>query len=157
MQLFYEITPTDHLEMVKAVRSGSVTRILTICLGVVGLVAAVLMVDESWGAALVLPCLVIIILGIFLPYLVHRRVYHRNPRLYGMRTVTFDEHGLKSDSEIAHVEIKWTSFEKFEETKNLFLTFQTRDIVGIVPKRAFGNPATVEQFRELLTSKVRRH
>jgi YcxB-like protein len=79
------------------------------------------------------------------------------PRLYGLRTVTFDDDGLKSDSEIAHVEIKWNSFEKFRETKNLFLTYQTRDVVGIVPKRAFPSQEAIAQFRNLLASKIRQN
>lgn len=72
-----------------------------------------------------------------------------------MRTVTVDESGLKSDSELQHVEIKWSSFEKFSETKNLFLIHQTRDVVGIVPKRAFSSPDDIVQFRNLLAQKVR--
>jgi len=91
-----------------------------------------------------------------MPYIIHRKIYSRNPRLYGKRTVIFDDEGLTSDSDIAHVEIKWSSFEKFKETKNLFLIYQTKDVAGITPKRAFPNPEAVEQFRNLLASKVRR-
>jgi len=97
-----------------------------------------------------------IVLQIFLPFIIHRRVYFQNPRLFGMRTVTFDDEGLKSDSDIAHVEIKWSNFEKFKETNNLFVTYQTRDVVGIVPKRAFPSQEAVAQFRNLLASKIRR-
>jgi len=69
--------------------------------------------------------------------------------------VTFDDAGLTSDSEVAHVEIKWSSFEKFKETKNRFLIYQTKDVAGIMPKRAFPSLESVEEFRNLLASKVR--
>jgi hypothetical protein len=144
--------------MVKVVRSNRTT--LRICLDLVGLLLGILTYryfDLNWGVALVSFFGTFAIFQFFMPHLIHRRVYYRNPRLFGMRTVTFNDDGLKSDSEIAHTEIKWSSFEKFKETNNLFLTYQTRDVAGIVPKRAFPSREAVAQFRDyLLASKVRR-
>lgn len=71
-----------------------------------------------------------------------------------MRTVTFDDEGVTSERATGRVEAKWSSFVSFKETKNLFLTYQGKDVVGIVPKRAFLNPETVVQFRNLLASKL---
>ena len=159
VQLSYEITPADHLEMVKVVHTSLVSRLVKICLGVVGLSLGVLgyrYFDHSWSVVLISVFAAFIILQIFLPYLIHRRVYYRNPRLNGMRTVTFDDDGLKSDGETGHVERKWNTFEKFTETDNLFLTYLTRDVVGIVPKRAFPSQEAVAQFRDFLASKLRR-
>ena len=158
-QLRYEITPAEHLEMVKVVRSSLAGRLIRIYLAVIGLslgIVSYLYFDRSLGLLMILLFIVFIILQVFLPYIIHRRVYYRNPRFFGMRTVTFDDEELKSDSEIAHVEKKWSSFEKFKETNNLFLTYQTKDVVGIVPKRAFATQDDVAQFRNLLTSKMRR-
>jgi hypothetical protein len=113
-------------------------------------------IEHSWGVVFISLFGTYIVLQLFMPNIIHRRVYYRNPRLFGMKTVTFDDDGLKSDSELRRVEIKWSSFEKFVETKNLFLTFQTRDAVGIIPKRAFPNPEAIAQFRDFLASKIRR-
>jgi hypothetical protein len=92
---------------------------------------------------------------LFMPYIIHRKIYRRNPRLFEMRTVTFSDEGVKSEKvTTGNVEAKWRSFEKFKETKNLFLTYQTKDVVGIVPKRAFSNLDDIRQFRNLLASKL---
>jgi hypothetical protein len=56
---------------------------------------------------------------------------------------------------MGHVERRWNAFEKFSETNNLFITYLTRDVVGIVPKRAFASPEAVAQFRDLLASRIR--
>jgi hypothetical protein len=145
--------------MIKTVRIRGVSRLVRICLYVFGILVGVVMyryLEQVFGAFLISLFATLIILQISMPYIIHRRIYSRNPRLYGKRTVTFDDEGLTSDSDIAHVEIKWTSFEKFKETKNLFLIYQTKDVAGITPKRAFPSPEAVEQFRSLLASKVRR-
>jgi sterol desaturase/sphingolipid hydroxylase (fatty acid hydroxylase superfamily) len=107
VQLSYEITPADHLEMVKVVRASLFSRVVKICLGIVGLALGILAhryFNHSLGVVSISVFVAFIILQMFLPYLIHRRVYYRNPRLNGMRTVTFDDDGLKSESEIGHVE-----------------------------------------------------
>ena len=93
---------------------------------------------------------------IFLPYIIHRRIYHRNPQLFDMRTVTFTDEGVKSEKATGNIEAKWSRFEKFKETKNLFLTYQSKDVIGMVPKRAFLNPEDTAQFRNFLSSKLPR-
>jgi hypothetical protein len=40
------------------------------------------------------------------------------------------------------------------ETKNLFLTYQSKDVVGVVPKRAFTNPQALAEFRRFLEDKL---
>jgi hypothetical protein len=159
VQLQYDITPAEHLEMIKAVRIRSTTRLVRICLYGIGIllgVATYQYIEKVIGVFFISVFATLIILQIIMPYIIHRRIYSRNPRLYGKRTVIFDDEGLTSDSDIAHVEIKWSSFEKFKETKNLFLIYQTKDVAGITPKRAFPSSEAVEQFRNLLASKVRR-
>jgi len=159
VQLQYDITPAEHFEMVKNVRIRTAGRLVRICLYGVGVLIGVVSyqyLGQLFGVFLISLFTTLIILQIIMPYIIHRRIYSRNPRLYGRRTVIFDDEGLTSDSDVAHVEIKWSSFEKFKETKNLFLIYQTKDVAGITPKRAFPNPEAVEEFRNLLASKVRR-
>ena len=158
IQLRYEITPAEHLEMVKITRIIFASRLIRICLSIVGLSFAILSyryLDHSWSVSLITVFVWMIILQSLLPYIIHRRVYYQNPRIFGMRTVTFDDEGIKSDSDIAHLEIRWNSLERFKETKHLFLTYQSRDVVGIVPKRAFLTQDDIAQFRNLLASKIR--
>lgn len=72
-----------------------------------------------------------------------------------MRTVTIGNEGIRSESEVSTIETKWNSFEKFRETPNLFVIHQTKDVAGIVPKRAFASQEEMAQFRNLIASKVR--
>ena len=156
MQIRYEITPSDHLEMVIARRSR---RGFKTFLSLIGLSLAVISfwyIDLAFSTFLVLVFAALSLIEIFLPSIIHRRIYRRNRRLFSERTVTFDDEGVKSISDIGQVEKNWRSFEKFRETRNLFLLFQTQDCVGIVPKRAFQTQADVAQFSTLLTSKIGR-
>jgi hypothetical protein len=67
-----------------------------------------------------------------------------------------DETGLRSDTPLGHHEVPWSSFERFCETKNLFLLYQTKDYAGVVPKRAFSSPEQLAEFRNLIAQRVRR-
>lgn len=144
--------------MIKIVRIRPTVKLVRVCLCVVGMLVGVAVyryIEGVIGIFFISVFATLIISQIAMPYIIHRRIYSRNPRLYGRRTVVFDDEGLTSDSEIAHVEAKWSGFEKFKETKNLFLIYQTKDVAGIVPKRAFPSLDSIEQFRSLLNSKVR--
>ena len=155
VQVRYEITPSNHLEMLK-VRFGLTARLTKILIGIAGIFLG-MFGYHFFGHTWIVVIAVFVTLTVtqaFMPFIIHRRIYHRNPRLFEMRTVTFSDEGLRSEKETGNVEAKWSSFEKFIETKNLFLTYQTKDVVGIVPKRAFPNPEAVTRFRNLLTSKV---
>lgn len=158
MQVRYEITPSDHLEMLK-VRFGVRAKLGRTLLGVAGTVLGVLgyrLFGDMFWLLIVVVFAAVTVTWLFMPYIIHRRIYNRNPSLFEMRTVTFSEEGVKSEKSTRTVEIKWGSFEKFKETKNLFLTYQTKDVVGAVPKRAFADTESVTQFRNLLASKMRR-
>ena len=87
--------------------------------------------------------------------LVFRRTYRRNSRMFGPRTVVISETGIVSDHQLGHSETAWNHYEKFRETRHLFLLYQSADLIGILPKRVFANPADFEQFRALLISKIR--
>ena len=155
MQVQYEITPSDHLEMLKA-KFGISAMLTKILLGIAGTCLGILayyFFGGEWDMLIVVFA-TFTILQFFLPYIAHWRIYSRNPVLFEMRTVTFDDEGVTAERATGRVEAKWSSFVKFKETKNLFLTYQGKDVVGIVPKRAFPNPEAVAQFRNLLASKL---
>jgi hypothetical protein len=158
VQLRYEITPSDHLEMLR-VRFGLGARLGRILVCIAGLFLAMLgyhFFGDTWIVVIAVFASLTIV-QVLMPYIVHGRVYRRNPRLFEMRTVTFSDEGLKSErATTGTVEAKWSGFEKFKETRNLFLTYQTKDVIGIVPKRAFSNPEDIAQFRNLLASKLSR-
>ena len=155
MQIKYEITPSDHLEMLK-VRFGLGVRLGRILICIAGIFLGVFgyhFFGDTWIVVIAVFA-ALTLTQIFMPYIIHRRIYHRNPQLFEMRTVTFTDEGVKSEKATGNIEAKWSSFEKSKETKNLFLTYQSKNVVGMVPKRAFSSPEDIAQFRNFLASKL---
>lgn len=156
IKITYKILPADHLEMLRTVRYTAQRQLMRIAICVVGLGVSFLAYETLGTDWLVLVGFFTVFLGlqIAMPYIVHWHIYRRNTRLFGIRTTTFGEDSLVTDSEIHHVEIKWSSFERFKETRNLFLVVQTKDVAGIVPKRAFADEEELHRFRSLISSKL---
>lgn len=137
---------------------SSIRWIIGICLGIAGLALGLIFyfyADHWLGLFLIAAFVFLLLVQLIVPSLVFARVYRRNSRLFGMRTVTVSDIGIVSDNQLGHTESAWNMYEKFRETQNLFLLYQSADIIGIVPKRAFASPADLEQFRSLIASKVR--
>jgi hypothetical protein len=137
---------------------SSIRWITGICLSILGLALGLVFfvyTDHWLGIFLIAASVFLLLVQLIVPSLAFARVYRRNSRLFGMRTVTVSDTGIVSDHQLGHTESAWNMYEKFRETPRLFLLYQTSDIVGIVPKRAFANSADLEQFRRLIASKVR--
>jgi len=136
---------------------SSIRWITGICLGAGGLILGLVFffyTDHWLGLFLMIAFVFLLLVQLIVPSLAFARVYRRNSRLFGMRTVTLSDAGIVSDHQMGHTESAWNMYEKFRETQNLFLLYQSADIIGIVPKRAFASPADLEQFRSLIASKI---
>jgi hypothetical protein len=158
VQLKYEITFPEFREMAWLRHRSSIRWITGICLSILGLALGLVFfvyTDHWLGIFLIAASVFLLLVQLIVPSLAFARVYRRNSRLFGMRTVTVSDTGIVSDHQLGHTESAWNMYEKFRETPRLFLLYQTSDIVGIVPKRAFANSADLEQFRRLIASKVR--
>src|SRR5438309_1027841 len=95
------------------VRFGVSARFTKILIGIAGIFLGVLsyyFFGDTWIVVIVV-FVTLTLIQLFMPYIIHRRIYYRNPRLFGMRTVTFSDEGLRSEREIGNVEAKWSSFE----------------------------------------------
>jgi hypothetical protein len=158
VQLKYEITLPEFREMAWLRHRSSIRWIIGICVGVMGLLlGSVFYVysDHSLGLILVAFSIFLLLMQLVIPSLVFRRAYQRNGRMVSMRTVTISDTGIVSDHPLGHSESAWGMYEKFRETEKSFLLYQTTDVIGILPKRAFANPADIQQFRALITCKIR--
>jgi hypothetical protein len=156
MQLQYEITPEEHLELVKTHRSLT-QRVFTLSLGGMGLLTGITAypyLDHAWSLVLIFVSGWLVALDFLVPYIVHWKEYGRNRRLFGTRTVNIDERGIVADGPQGRMESAWSNYEHYQETENLFLMYHTSDVVGLVPKKAFKTPDDLEQFRKLLASKL---
>jgi hypothetical protein len=158
VQLKYEITLPEFREMAWLRHRSSIRWIIGICMGILGLglgFALYVYADHSIGLTLIAGSIFLLLLQWVIPSLVFRRVYRRNIRMFGTRTVTISDTGIVADHQLGHVESTWNMYEKFRETQKLFLLYQGADLIGIVPKRAFASPADIQQFRALITSNIR--
>ena len=158
MQLKYEITFPEFREMALLRHRSSIRWIVGICVGAGGLMLGLVFfayADHWLGIFLIALSVFLLLLQVVIPPLVFARVYRRNSRLFGMRTVTVSDTGIVSDHQLGHSESAWNMYEKFHETQTLFLLYQTTDIIGIVPKRAFASPSDLQQFRALIASRLR--
>jgi hypothetical protein len=158
VQLKYEIALPEFMEMAWLRHRSSIRWIIGICVGLIGLLlgsAFYVYTDHALGLVLIAFAIFLLLMQFVVPSLVFRRVYRRNSRMFGMRTVTISDTGIVADHQLGHLESAWNMYEKFRETQKLFLLYQSTDLIGIVPKRAFANPADLQQFRALIASKIR--
>jgi hypothetical protein len=97
MQIEYEITPADHLESVKFRYRSSVRRPVMILLGcalfLMGIVTYPYF-ERNWAVLEIALSVWIVAFQVFLPRIVHWRVYNRNREIFGLRTVKITEEGL---------------------------------------------------------------
>jgi hypothetical protein len=158
VQLKYEITFPEFREMAWLRHRSSIRWIIGICVGVGGLMLGSIFfvyADHWLGIFLIALSVFLLLLQLVIPSLVFARVYRRNSRMFGMRIITVSDTGIVSDHQLGHTESAWNMYEKCCETPRLFLLYQSSDIIGIVPKRAFASPADLQQFRALIASNIR--
>jgi hypothetical protein len=158
VQLKYEITLPEYKEMAWLRQRSSIRWIIGICIGVIGLLLGFVFyvyVEHGLGLVLIAFSIFLLLMQWAVPSLVFGRVYRRNSRMFSTRTVTTSDTGIVSDHQLGHSESAWNMYEKFRETQNLFLLYQSTDLIGILPKRAFAIPANLQQFRALIASKIR--
>jgi hypothetical protein len=158
VQLKYEIELPEFMEMAWLRHRSSIRWIIGICIGILGLLmgaAFYMYADRSLAVILIAFSIFLLLMQFVIPSLMFRRIYRRNPRMFGMRNVIISDTGIVADHQLGHTESAWSMYEKFRETQKLFLLYQTTDVIGILPKRAFADAADLEQFRALVASKVR--
>ena len=71
-------------------------------------------------------------------------------------TITYEIHddGVSVKTKGSDSFVKWETFTKSTETRNLFLLHISRQIRYVIPKRAFINPAQAEEFRDIVRRKI---
>ena len=66
----------------------------------------------------------------------------------------FTQEWIYQKSEKFENKLRWKIYIKFLETKNLFVLYQVSNVFNIFPKRAFDSDEQIEEFRELLRTKI---
>lgn len=155
----YEITLGDFLEISWRHRRSSISWIFAIAACALGVLSGLLlyMPADPWPYRIAggLAGFFLLIL-LVAPPLNCRLAYRRNRRLFATRKISISEQGIVADSQLGHGETNWKSYQRFKETKHLFLLYQSRDMVVILPKRAFADQEDLEKVRALMVSKVQK-
>jgi hypothetical protein len=74
--------------------------------------------------------------------------------LHQPMSVEVNEEVLKIKSINFDTSMQWQLYIKAVETKNLFMLYQAKALFNMIPKRAFSSDEQVEEFRELLRTKI---
>lgn len=157
VHLQYEIELPEFMEMAWLRHRSSVRWIIGICVGILGLLFGAIFyvyADHWLGFFLIGLSAFLLLLQLVIPSLVFRRVYRRNSRMFGERKVTISETGIVSDTQLGRAETTWNNYERFRETSNLFLLYQSADLIGILPKRVFASQEELDRIRTLLGSRI---
>lgn len=72
----------------------------------------------------------------------------------GNISYAFSEAGVDVVSYDSESKIKWSFFEKADETKNDFLLFQNKTRFHPIPKRFFQNETQIQEFKNLVREKL---
>ncbi len=82
------------------------------------------------------------------------RVWRASRNLHLPVTADVTADGLRVRNANGESNITWRTFTGFIETPELFLVYQSSRLFTMFPKRAFRNDARMDEFRELLRSRV---
>lgn len=159
MQFHYEISLQEFLEMAWLRYRSSLRWIIGMCLGAMVFALGVfcyVFVAHDLGLYMVGFSIVFALMLFAATSIGFRRVYRRNSRMFGIRTVSVTDAGFTSDHPLGHSETNWNMFHQFRETERIFLLYQSADLISILPKRVFATPAELEQFQALIMTKIRK-
>ena len=155
MKFQYEILLPEFMEMAWIRHRSSIRWLVGICVGVIGLILGIVLyiyAEPVMGVFLAALSIFLLLMQFVIPTFVFRRVYRRNSRMFGPRTVTVNEAGIISDHQLGRSEAAWSTYFKFHETAKSFLLYQSADLIGILPKRVFTGAAHLQEFRALLAA-----
>lgn len=158
----YQLTFDEYLEAQRTYIKTSrftyysywVFGILGIVVGIIGIVMVPL-VAASYGAVL-LGTLLVLSVTLF-HHLRVARLWKKEQNISKPLSVDIAEDDLHIISPNEDGRIKWAAFNRFLETKNLFMIFRQRNMFNVIPKRIFKDLGEVELFRNLLRRKITEH
>ena len=164
--LEFEYTFADYLEASRThTRRGRFKDILGyIIVAIPVLALGFTVVDALWldpkpvdmtqvGGLLIVGTFLFLASPFFFRLMVRKR-WNMQPQLHKTITYEVDSDIVCVITETATPEMKWASFSRFVESKNLFLLYPNKLVFHMIPKRAFASANYLESFLELAASKI---
>ena len=106
-----------------------------------------------WHIAILFSALSACAWFVILPFLRRRRAeaaYREHKAVRDSVIMGFDDEGVEASAESGSFRLKWEDFVKYQENKNMFLLYESRAFMRMVPKRAFEDDAELDDFRQHL-------
>lgn len=83
-----------------------------------------------------------------------KRNFENQPSFRNEISVETTEEGLQINTVTSESKIKWSVYTHWKENSNLFLVYQAPNLFNLFPKRAFASDRQVDEFREILASRL---
>ena len=100
---------------------------------------------------------VLVVFGLMSPWGMRLLYYVRwryQPSLHGMIGYEISDASVVVTTDTSRSEMKWETFTRFKESKNLFMLYTGRYLFYMIPKRGFTGESEATEFRELVQRKV---
>ena len=162
MKITYQLTPRDFQEAFGPTKTKKVMTALAFALISALVISSFFMTGEQREMYLrdLYPCLAVIAawLGIFwiLPLWAAKKQFAGMPAAKSPITYEFTEDFVHCKTENGMSENSWSIYPKWREKETVFLLHTSPAVQIVIPKRAFA-PGEEEQFRQLLSAKVKKH
>jgi hypothetical protein len=164
MRLDYEMTYDDYIEASRACQRIQRTRLsVPRAIGYTGFaIGFVLFIARPDRGGALAPCFLMAISLYYLlyPYVVsdsaHRTAWAEFSRSMQPLTVEASKEGIRTTTPLEQGEYRWEAFDRYLETRNLFVLCRNPRSALTIPKRAFSTNEQLRQFRDLLTAKLDR-
>ncbi|MGD0866682.1 MAG: YcxB family protein [Rhizomicrobium sp.] len=160
--MLIQLEPSDYLaaSILHARRTFLILPAVGLLLGVVG-AARLLSPTEDGGqlGRMMIgsggACLVVYLLSRFVLLRRRtRRIFRQQKGLQRPFEMDWSGDSLKLTTETGNNSLPWSHLLKWREGKRLFLLYLSDVMFYIVPKRAFPDEAAIDEFREVLRSKI---
>jgi hypothetical protein len=80
--------------------------------------------------------------------------WRQQPILHRELRYDINDDAVAITTDTSSSEMKWETFDRFAESKNLFLLFVGKFVFYMIPKRAFADASEVSEFRRLASTRV---
>ncbi len=102
----------------------------------------------AFGLLFVPTFMVYLLLGT--PYFAARSLVRNNPNACKPVHWSFSPGGIEAHGPTSDTSLQWSAFLTIRETKEQFLLYIQKHFANVLPKRCFGNPSDIDEFRELV-------
>jgi hypothetical protein len=89
----------------------------------------------------------------YVTLIVPKQWYRRDPRLQSEYRLVFRDDGIEFKTDQIDSRLEWSLYQRMIENTRFYVLIYGRNMISVIPKRAFSSPEQEDAFREL----VKRH